>query len=93
VAAKIGIVPDCCGHDQHPHGRRPHHRLEFWESDATRPTCTRSSDNLPEYFETAGTAYLKSCMEHPFLPEANVKQKQLARIKELVKLAYSDIPV
>ena len=94
VAARIKIVTDSCGHDHGQHSHSPRHgRLEFWESDRTRPTCTRSGNDMPEYFETAGPAYLKTCMEHPFLPEGDAKQKQLARIKALVELAYDDIPV
>jgi len=94
TAADIHLVPDCCEHDHGLPGHRPHHnRLEFWESDRTRPTCTKSGNDIPEYFETAGVAYLKTCMEHPFLPEADIKQRQFVRIKALVALAYHDIPV
>jgi phenylacetate-CoA ligase len=87
--AGVGIVTNGCGHEHGAH-RQP---LEFWESDRTRPSFFRTSDPTPDYFRTAGPVYLTSCMEHPFLPESDIRQKQFARIKELVELAYNDIPV
>jgi phenylacetate-CoA ligase len=90
----ITIVPDGCGHEDGACGHGAQSRsLEFWESDHTRPTFFRTSDPAPEYFRSAGPSYLTSCMEHPFLPEADIRQKQFARIKELVELACNDIPV
>jgi phenylacetate-CoA ligase len=91
-APQFKLAHDCgdptCNHD---HGAPK--SLEFWESEQTRPNFTRRGGEVPEYFRTAGPAYLKTCMEHPFLPEAEMKAKQLARIKQLVELAYRDIPV
>jgi phenylacetate-CoA ligase len=92
--AAISIPQDGCGREQGVCGHGAHHQsLEFWESDHTRPAFFRTSDPAPEYFRTEGPAYLKSCMEHPFLAEAQMRQKQFARIKELVEIAYNDIPV
>lgn len=67
--------------------------LEFWESEHTRPTYKTndgdSSDVVSEVFD----AYYTECMEHPFLPVAEIRKRQFTRIKELVELAYNDIPV
>ncbi len=92
--AAVTIYQDGCGHEHGAcsHGDR-HQPLEFWESDRTRPTFFRTSDPMPEYFKTRGPDYLKICMDHPFLPEAEIRQRQFARIKDLVELAYNDIPV
>jgi len=68
-------------------------KLEFWESERTRPEYTRAGDESPEYFRRAGMAYLKTCMEHPFLPVSQIRQQQFERIYGLVEMAYYDIPV
>jgi len=70
--------------------------LEFWESEQTRPVYTSSgstSDTTTKVLEKALDGYLTKCMEHPFLPKAEIKARQLARIQELVDLAYNDIAV
>jgi phenylacetate-CoA ligase len=84
----LNIVPDAP-----PENGAPPAPLQFWESEHTRPTFSTGGSAMPDYFRTGGLAYLNTCMEHPFLPEAEIRQKQFARIKELVELAYSDIPV
>ena len=71
----------------------PRGKLEFWESERTRPDYTRAGDDTPEYFRSAGLDYLKRCMAHPYLPVAQIKQMQFERIYDLVEMAYSDIPV
>jgi phenylacetate-CoA ligase len=71
----------------------PRKKLEFWESEKTRPEYTRAGNDSPEYFRRGGMAYLKTCMEHPFLPVAKIRQQQFERIYGLVEMAYYDIPV
>lgn len=67
--------------------------LEFWESERTRPNFTHLKNGSPDYFKMAGQDYLKTCMEHPFLPISSVRQQQFERISELVRMAYHHIPV
>lgn len=67
--------------------------LEFWESEQTRPVFNAQTSGPPNYFLTTGQDFLKDAMQHPSLPEAVIKEQQLQRIKELVELAYKDIPV
>ncbi|SEC74858.1 phenylacetate-CoA ligase [Rhizobiales bacterium GAS191] len=67
--------------------------LEFWESDRTRPAHTLSSGGKPQPFPESSKAYLQRCMEHPYLPQAEIKEQQLARMQQLVELAYDEIPV
>ena len=37
--------------------------------------------------------YLGKCMAHPYLPVDEIRAQQFARIKELVEMAYREIPV
>ncbi len=71
----------------------PRGKLEFWESERTRPEYTCAGDDSAEYFRNAGLDYLKRCMAHPYLPVAQIKQMQFERIYDLVEMAYSEIPV
>ncbi|KIU47198.1 hypothetical protein QU42_08045 [Bradyrhizobium sp. UASWS1016] len=65
---------------------------QFWETEHTRPDFQPSDDAAPEL--VAATAnYLGECMRHPYLPVSEIRARQFARIKELVELAYRDIPV
>jgi phenylacetate-CoA ligase len=66
--------------------------LEFWESEATRPPNTRAgsgSDDLAK----ATSRYLAECMAHPYLPVSVIREQQLARMQQLVEMAYREIPV
>jgi phenylacetate-CoA ligase len=76
-----------------PQSSAPRGKLEFWESERTRPEYTRAGDDSPEYFRTRGLDYLKTCMAHPYLPVSQIRQLQFERIYELVEMAYCDIPV
>jgi phenylacetate-CoA ligase len=67
--------------------------LEIWESEHTRPVFKPGNSGSREVLTEALDGYLTECMEHPFLPEAEIRRRQLERIKELVELAYNDIPV
>jgi phenylacetate-CoA ligase len=67
-------------------------RLQFWESEHTRPDDSPGGDDTPDLV-AAAESYLGPCMRHPYLPVAEIRAQQLARIKELVELAYRDIPV
>ncbi|WP_375787131.1 phenylacetate--CoA ligase family protein [Bradyrhizobium sp. Pha-3] len=65
---------------------------QFWETEHTRPDFQPSNEAAPEL--VAATAnYLGECMRHPYLPVSEIRARQFARIKELVELAYRDIPV
>ena len=66
--------------------------LEIWESEHTRPTWLRSSGDGPDLVGAAAN-YLPTALKHPYLPVAEIRSQQLARIRELVELAYNDIPV
>ena len=67
-------------------------RLQFWETEHTRPDFQPSNDAAPELV-AATESYLGECMRHPYLPVSEIRARQFARIKELVELAYRDIPV
>ena len=47
---------------------------------------------IPDLINVANN-YLEKCMAHPYLPVEEIRAQQFARIKELVKMAYRDIPV
>jgi phenylacetate-CoA ligase len=81
----LSSVNNCSG--------QPRGKLEFWESEQTRPEFMRTQNESPEFFRTGASSYLKSCMEHPFLPVSKIRQQQLDRISALVEMAYSDIPI
>jgi phenylacetate-CoA ligase len=66
--------------------------LEIWESDHTRPIWLRSSGEPPDLLAAAAN-YLPAAMKHPYLPVADIRSQQLARMRQLVELAYRDIPV
>jgi phenylacetate-CoA ligase len=79
-----------------PAAKPPVPKLEFWEAEHTQPAqIPRGSD--ADYstadLEYALQTYLPGCMQHPFLPRAEIEKQQLARIRELVELAYETIPV
>lgn len=67
--------------------------LEIWESEATRPAYFKISGEMKQSLSESLDRYIGPCMEHPFLPEARIRELQLARIQQLVELAYYDIPV
>jgi phenylacetate-CoA ligase len=67
--------------------------LEFWESEHTRPAHKFSSIETPAPFHPGIEDYLERCLAHPYLPQEEIKRMQLARIKQLVELAYAEIPV
>jgi phenylacetate-CoA ligase len=67
-------------------------RLQFWESDHTRPGFKSGNETDPALVAAADN-YLGECMRHPYLPVSEIRAQQFARIKELVELAYREIPV
>jgi phenylacetate-CoA ligase len=67
--------------------------LEIWESEHTRPAYFQISGEMTTSLRDSFDQYIGPCMQHPFLPQAQIKQKQFARIKYLVELAYAEIPV
>jgi phenylacetate-CoA ligase len=66
--------------------------LQFWESEHTRPDFQQGGGGNQELI-AATESYLGKCMRHPYLPVPEIRAQQFARIKELVELAYRDIPV
>lgn len=72
---------------------QPRKKLEFWESEQTRPEFMSAQNESPDFFRIGAASYLKSCMEHPFLPVSEIRQQQLDRICALVEMAYSEIPI
>lgn len=67
--------------------------IEIWESEHTRPPYFSVSGEMTTSLSESFEAYIGPCMQHPFLPQAQIKQKQFARIKYLVEMAYAEIPV
>ncbi len=67
--------------------------LEIWESEHTRPAYFSVSGEMTTSLSDSFDHYIGTCMQHPFLPQAQIKAKQFARIKYLVEMAYEDIPV
>lgn len=65
---------------------------QFWETEHTRPDFEPSNEAAPELV-AATENYLGECLRHPYLPVSEIRARQFARIKELVELAYRDIPV
>jgi phenylacetate-CoA ligase len=68
-------------------------RLVFWESEHTRPPELRISSGAVEELIGATSNYLQVAMKHPYLPVSQIRAQQLARIRQLVELAYKDIEV
>ncbi|MGO9234413.1 MAG: phenylacetate--CoA ligase family protein [Methylocella sp.] len=67
--------------------------LEFWESEHTRPAYSAVSGEMTTNLGDSFDNYIGRCMEHPFLPQTEIKRRQFERIKYLVELAYAEIPV
>jgi phenylacetate-CoA ligase len=67
-------------------------RLQFWEAEHTRPEFEQGGEENSDLINVANN-YLEKCMAHPYLPVEEIRAQQFARIKELVKMAYRDIPV
>jgi phenylacetate-CoA ligase len=66
--------------------------LQFWEAEHTRPDFEQGGDSNAELV-AATENYLGRCLAHPYLPVAEIRAQQFARIKQLVEMAYRDIPV
>jgi phenylacetate-CoA ligase len=67
-------------------------RLIFWESEETRPPFVLGAKDISGLAVVA-EKYLPVAMKHPYLPVSEIRAQQLARMRELVELAYRDIPV
>ena len=67
-------------------------RLQFWEAEHTRPEFEQGGEENSDLINVANS-YLEKCMAHPYLPVEEIRAQQFARIKELVKMAYREIPV
>lgn len=68
------------------------HRLEFWESERTRPDFVGSSDATADLIAATNSS-LDTAMKHPYLPVSEIRAQQFARVRQLVELAYREIPV
>jgi phenylacetate-CoA ligase len=66
--------------------------LEFWESERTRPSYPSGGCDT-SVLVAAKENYLNVCMKHPHLPVSEMRAQQLARMQEMVELAYNEIPV
>jgi phenylacetate-CoA ligase len=67
-------------------------RLQFWEAEHTRPDFQQGGEENADLINVANS-YLDKCMAHPYLPVEEIRAQQFARIKELVEMAYREIPV
>lgn len=67
-------------------------RLTFWESERTRPTELRGASAVSDLVSATGN-YLDVALKSPYLPASDIRTLQLARMRQLVELAYRDIPV
>jgi phenylacetate-CoA ligase len=67
--------------------------LEIWESESTRPPQIAGVGG--SHIDLAGALenYLPRCLAHPYLPRAEIDRQKLQRMKHLVELAYTEIPV
>ena len=95
----LALPPDAAGSPSHVESHEAKladdataDRLQFWESEHTRPGFKSSNETDPELVAAADN-YLGACLRHPYLPVSEIRAQQLARIKELVELAYREIPV
>ena len=89
--AATSVSPEPCGFAQSNTASAPD-RLQFWEAEHTRPGFQSSNEDAPELVAAAKN-YLGTCMQHPYLPVSDIRAQQFARIKELVEMAYREIPV
>src|SRR6185437_7460973 len=67
-------------------------RLIYWESEETRPPFVLGASDI-DGLSSVAEKYLPAAMKHPYLPVSEIRDLQLARMQELVELAYRDIPV
>lgn len=67
-------------------------RLIYWESEETRPPFVLGASDI-DGLSSVAEKYLPAAMKHPYLPVSEIRDQQLARMQELVELAYRDIPV
>ena len=67
-------------------------RLQFWEAEHTRPEFEQGGEENADLINVANS-YLDKCMAHPYLPVEEIRAQQFARVKELVEMAYREIPV
>jgi phenylacetate-CoA ligase len=68
-------------------------QLMFWESEKTRPPNIKSSATANRDLIEATENYLHVALKNPYLPVSEIRSRQLARVHQLVELAYKNIPV
>jgi phenylacetate-CoA ligase len=69
------------------------HRLQFWESEATRPKVSGASGFAHVALEEMTEETLPGCLHHPFRSPDEIRRGQFERVRELVELAYRDVPL
>lgn len=67
-------------------------RLQFWESEATRPAFAGASAGSHRALREHVERHLPACLHAPFRPAEEIQSAQLARVRTLVERA-SEIPV
>ncbi len=67
-------------------------RLQFWESEATRPIIRGASAQGHEALERIAEDRLPSLLSQPFRAASAIRYAQFERIQELVARAYEEVP-
>src|ERR1700744_2152261 len=67
-------------------------RLQFWEAQNPRPNFEQGGEKNSDLINVANS-FLGKCMAHPYLPVEEIRAQQFARVKELVEMAYRELPV
>jgi phenylacetate-CoA ligase len=68
-------------------------RAQYWESEATRPPAFSGSAQSEAALQQLAQVHLPDCMRHPFKSLDEIRQGQFERIRQLVTMAYHEIPV
>ncbi len=68
--------------------------VQYWESEATRPKSFQgASDEGQSILSQCSKSQLQHILHHPFRSPEEIRREQWERVRELVTLAYRDIPV
>ena len=68
-------------------------RLQFWESEATRPVFAGASAGAHSELREHVERHLPACLHAPFQPAEEIRSAQLARVRTLVERAACEIPI
>lgn len=69
------------------------HLLQFWESESTRPVIEGASSESQADLEAMSDRSLFDLLNHPFRPREEIRREQFERVREIVELAYNEVPV